>query len=265
MSSPVHYFARTECGPTRNNNEDSWTADEALGLYVVADGMGGLHAGEVASRLVVENLPRFLDARLAGATDAEGHVLIKALEDALRDTNQAVCEHRRNEPIQGDMGSTAVCAWLRNGKLVVAHVGDSRAYRYADHTLLRLTTDHTMAQILLDNDLLTEEESRTDDRRNQLTQFMGLAMDQFNPSCREQVVAAGDILLLCSDGLTTMVSEVEIANIMDAWPDIEALGNALVQAAMDAGGYDNVTVLLLTLTTAAHADNEAPLEGLAYD
>ena len=265
MSAPVHYFARTECGPTRNNNEDSWTVDEALGLYVVADGMGGLHAGEVASRLVVENLPRFLDARLAGVTDAEEHAFINALEEALRDTNQALCEHRRNEPIQGDMGSTAVCAWLRNGKLFVAHVGDSRAYRYTDHTLLRLTTDHTMAQILLDNNLLTEEESRTDDRRNQLTQFMGLAMDRFNPTCREQVFTAGDILLLCSDGLTTMVPEAEIAAIMEAWPDMESPGNALVQAAIDAGGYDNITVLLLTLPGTAHADKEAQEEGLAYD
>lgn len=245
MCNRAVHFGRTECGPVRNNNEDCWVADPRLGLYVVADGMGGARFGEVASRLVVERLPRLVAESLGGIEESEDAAVTLALERSLHAVNNAVLEHMRAEPERSGMGSTVVCALFRQGRVYLGHAGDSRAYRFGGRQLKRLTRDHTLAQILVDNDLLTEEEATVDERSHQLTQFIGMEPEQFGPVCQSFALVAGETFLLCSDGLTGMLSDTQIAEHMAAGSDVASSGNTLVEAALAAGGKDNVTVLLV--------------------
>ncbi len=233
----MEIVAHSDTGKVRRNNEDAFAFDPDVGVAVLADGMGGLEAGEVASRIAVDTI-------LEGLRDA------RRLSDAtvaavIADANRAVLEKSIEKGVE--MGTTVV-AWLltRQGQCFVGHVGDSRAYRVRAGILRRLTRDHSMVQQMIDEGLLNEAEAETSVHRNVITRALGLAGD-VEAEVRSWVHSPGDLYLLCSDGLTDMVTEVEIQSILADLDDesLEPAAAALVDRANDAGGHDNVSVMLI--------------------
>jgi len=232
--------ALSDPGRVRRNNEDAVAFDSTAGLAVLADGMGGLDAGEVASAVAVEAI---FDALQAGSKRSEG-TLASAIEAANAVVRQAA------ERAQSDMGTTVV-VWLSNlpGQCFVAHVGDSRVYRLRDGVLRQLTVDHSMVQQMIDDGVLSEVEARTSIHRNVITRALGLEA-RVRVDVRSWVYVPGDLFLLCSDGLTDMVPDEEISRVLcdtlDGSPgSLASVAEALVASANEAGGNDNISVLLV--------------------
>lgn len=235
----MEIVAHSDTGKVRRNNEDAYAYDPDAGVAVLADGMGGLEAGEVASRIAVETV-------LAGLKDAK-RMSDATVAAAIAEANRAVLEKAIERGVE--MGTTVV-TWLltRQGQCLIGHVGDSRAYRIRAGMLRRLTRDHSMVQQMIDEGLLNEAEAETSPNRNVITRALGLT-GQVDVDVRSWVHSPGDIYLLCSDGLTDMVTEVEIQTIMAAADagesSLDAVAVALVDRANEAGGHDNVSVMLI--------------------
>ncbi len=222
--------AATDIGHVREQNEDRYLVAEPV--VAVADGMGGHLGGEVAAQLAVETLERL--TALGGGSLAE----------RVREANRVVWERSSSDPAVAGMGTTLTAAELGEGRARIAHVGDSRAYRFRAGELERLTEDHTVVHELVHEGRLTEEQAEVHPYRNVLTRVLGaeptVRVDELEADLRP-----GDRLLLCSDGLTTMVPERRIARILAEEPDPRAAARRLVDEANAAGGVDNVTVVLV--------------------
>ncbi|MGH2724013.1 MAG: Stp1/IreP family PP2C-type Ser/Thr phosphatase [Actinomycetota bacterium] len=228
--------ARTDVGRVREGNEDAYTAEAPL--FAVADGMGGHQGGEVASHLALETLGRVSD-RPAPDGDAAPH-----LAETVREANRAVLDRASSDPGLTGMGTTLTAVLAGGDRIFLAHVGDSRAYLLRDGELSRLTKDHTVVERLVDQGRLTSEEAAIHPQRSILTNALGVDRDiQVDEAAYE--VRAGDRLLLCSDGLTGMVSEENIVRILTDERDPQAAAEALVAAANEAGGQDNITAVVL--------------------
>lgn len=230
--------AASHVGLVRAGNEDALLCGE--GVYVVADGLGGHAAGEVASATAVERLTAF-DAGGASGPDE----LQRALAETVRAANRAVYDAAQAEPGKAGMGTTVTAGAVAQGCLVLAHVGDSRAYLHRASSLRQLTTDHTAAQQAVDGGYLTPEEAARRPERHMLARAVGLEPDVAVDAPPPLELQAGDRLLLCSDGLTEPVEDAAIATILDEHPDPAVACDTLVQAALDGGGPDNVTVLVV--------------------
>jgi protein phosphatase len=229
---------RTDRGRLRERNEDCLAVDEALGVAVVADGMGGLASGDVASREAVASVL----AHLRGAT---GPIDAARLEGALAAANDRVrTEADASEVV---MGTTAVVLALHEGRCRIAHVGDSRGYHFHQGELSLVTRDHSIVQEMVDRGLLTPELARRSPSRNVITRALGLE-DAVAADSAEFPVAPGDLLLLCSDGLWDMLEDncltVLLAECAAGRQDVDGCVQALVDAANDAGGLDNITVVV---------------------
>lgn len=218
--------ARTDVGRVRKGNEDSFTAKDPL--FAVADGMGGHQGGEVASSLALETIGK-------GS---------RPIEQMVQEANQAVYRRADQDPGLSGMGTTLTALVADGEVLRMAHVGDSRAYMLRDGRLQQLTKDHTVVQRLVDEGKLTAEEAEIHPQRSILTRALGvdesLQVDQGAIEPR-----TGDRLLLCSDGLTGMVDEERITRILIENPDPQAAADALVEAANEAGGQDNITAVVM--------------------
>jgi len=228
-------YAGTDTGRQRRANEDSMLARAPL--FVVADGMGGAQAGEVASRIAVE-------AFQPGLADAsEPEVAMAAVVQA---ANVRIHERSHSHAEQAGMGTTLTAAYVGEEQVSIAHVGDSRAYCLRDGELVRLTDDHSLVDELMRQGRLTPEEAVEHPQRSVITRALGpeLAVDVDTSSYRGR---AGDVYLLCSDGLTTMLDESQLAAVLLAHPRLRDAGEALIAAANEAGGRDNITVVLLRL------------------
>lgn len=242
----VEIVGRTHTGQVRGNNEDRIGFDAELAIAVLADGMGGLNAGEVASRVAVETIVKTLKACEQINEDC--------VERAIDQANTEVLEQSANRGEIGGMGTTVVVWTLTpQGQCFIGHVGDSRAYRLRSHALKALTSDHSVVQQMLDDGVLSEGEARVAPNRNIITRAVGLE-SSVEVDVRSWVHGEGDVFLLCSDGLTDMLSDREIhelllANVDEAGGgDLEATADSLVAAANTAGGHDNVSVLLIRAT-----------------
>ncbi len=234
----MEIVAESDTGRVRRNNEDAVAFDAGAGVAVLADGMGGLDAGEVASRLAVE-------AALKSLADA-GNRSDSALRAAVEAANQAV--RNRSLDTGVEMGTTLVL-WVlsEHGQCLIGHVGDSRAYRMRAGDLRCLTRDHSMVQQMIDEGLMSEAEAATSPNRNVITRALGL-VGQVEVDVRSWVHSPGDLYLLCSDGLTDMVDDAGIRSILaGAGPDqsLAETARALVVRANSAGGHDNVSVILI--------------------
>ncbi|WP_420347575.1 PP2C family protein-serine/threonine phosphatase [Pelagibius sp.] len=230
----------SDVGRVRRHNEDSYALREDLGLWVVADGMGGAAAGDKASSIVVDVMTRSVERGLA-------------LEEAIAEANRSILDAVRSGEGKRGMGSTVVAAQVSGSDYSVAWVGDARAYLWGDG-LQRLSHDHSRVQELVDAGLITEQEARSHPRRSVITRVLGgpdgtaAAPDQVTGSLRP-----GEGILLCSDGLTSEVEDQDIAQVlsgeMTGGPSAEAGGqravDKLVAMALDHGGNDNVTVVLI--------------------
>jgi protein phosphatase len=232
-------FAVTDTGRQRRANEDSLLARAPL--FVVADGMGGAQAGEVASRIAV-------DSFRAGLPDAGPPEL--ALAELARSANTRIHELSHSNAEQAGMGTTLTAVYVGEEEIAIAHVGDSRAYCLREGELLRLTDDHSLVDELLRQGRLTPEEAVEHPQRSVITRALG-PEGTVDVDTRSFRARPGDVYLLCSDGLTTMVSEEQIAEILSGHPGLRDAGEALIAAANEAGGRDNITVLLLRVADAS--------------
>jgi serine/threonine protein phosphatase PrpC len=243
-------YAHTDTGPVREHNEDSLLIDLEAGIFVVADGMGGHAAGEVASAMATETVHK----TLMGMPDPEETRLVRDHEsedpaDVLRERlryamNQASIRIRReaeSRPETRGMGTTLVVLVVDGEQAHLAHVGDSRAYLYRNGRLTRLTRDHTVVQQEIDAGRLTPELARLLPHKHILTQSVGFH-GPVEPDTTTRWVERGDIFVLCSDGMTDPMDDEQIAKIIDGAP-LEQLPFRLVQEALKAGSEDNVTVL----------------------
>jgi protein phosphatase len=235
MLRVAEQYAVTDTGRQRRANEDALLARSPL--FVVADGMGGAQAGEVASRIAVESFQRGLE------DDAHPERSLAALA---RTANARIHELSHSNVEQAGMGTTLTAVYVGADEVAIAHVGDSRAYCLRDGHLLRLTHDHSLVDELMRQGRLTPEEAVEHPQRSVITRALGPegTVDVDTSSFRAR---AGDVYLLCSDGLTTMLPEEEILALLLANPTLHAAGEALITAANDAGGRDNITVVLLRL------------------
>jgi protein phosphatase len=226
---------KTDTGRQRRDNEDN--AFARAPVFVVADGMGGAQAGEVASRLAIEAFERELP---------ESGTPEERLAECVRAANRTIYEMSRSEHERAGMGTTLTAAYLDDGDLAIAHVGDSRAYLFRDQALTRLTQDHSLVEELVRKGKLTEEQAAEHPQRSIITRALGPEPD-VEVDTWTYPVRAGDVLLLCSDGLTSMISEEQIMQILASAPSLERAAQRLIAAANDAGGRDNITVILFRL------------------
>ncbi|MDX6699014.1 MAG: family protein phosphatase [Solirubrobacteraceae bacterium] len=225
-------FAKSDVGRQRRSNEDR--AYEQAPLFAVADGMGGARAGEVASKIVVETLSEGLPE--AGSDE-------ERLAAAVREANGRIHDLATAEPDRAGMGTTVTAAYVGEDGVAIAHVGDSRAYRLREGTLERLTHDHSLVAELVRRGKLTEAEAEEHPQKSVITRALGpeaaVEVDRHTHLARD-----GDVFLLCSDGLTGMVPEDRIAEILAGAAGLKAAGQALIREANERGGRDNVTVVL---------------------
>jgi len=231
----------TDRGRVRPNNEDSLYADEGLGLFIVADGMGGHRAGEVASRMAVEGLSSFIRERLSPFLSPEE--TRKLLLEAVLAVHETIREAARKERGLRGMGTTVSLALLKDGGVWLVHVGDSRMYLVSERGIEQLTEDHSVAAQMAKAGMIAPEEAKTHENRHLLTQAVG-SSPFIIPDVDFRPWRAGECLVLCSDGLTEMVEEEEIrAAVLGRSPE-EACAR-LVALANERGGVDNVTVIVL--------------------
>jgi serine/threonine protein phosphatase PrpC len=244
--------AATDTGRVRDLNEDVYVSRADQGLFVVCDGMGGAPAGEVASQVaaeaIVEQLNRPANGDGRSKNDSRGFLPQTArLADAVRRSNAIVYRQAQHEATQAEMGTTVVGAWIQDQIVSVAHVGDSRAYLWHDDRLEPLTRDHSLAEAEVRAGLLEREESLNSQHQNVLLRAIGREPD-VEVDLAEIPVQPGDYLLLCSDGLTRMVSELTLARTIDELRDPQSICDALIHAANRNGGADNITVIVVEVT-----------------
>ena len=231
--------ARTDVGRRRSENEDSFALAPRLGLYLVADGMGGHTAGQFASRLAtrgcVSKLRELAESRAT---------LTEKLRACVEAANREVYETAQAKPELTGMGTTLVVLLAGAGRIAFAHVGDSRAYLIRAGTIRRLTDDHSLVAELVRRQEISEESARGHPHRHVLTRALGVRKS-VEPDLAELTPQVGDAVVLCSDGLTTHVEDVEIAAVATKERDVEAVCARLVDLANARGGEDNVTVALV--------------------
>jgi protein phosphatase len=241
--NPTDYAALSDRGRVRENNEDRWFADPRQGIYIVADGMGGAAAGEVAAEAVTKVLPRLLAQRLPPDKPLDDNAL-ERVSAAVADMSDHLREAARQRPSYAGMGATVVLAMIRGKRALLAHMGDSRAYLLRSGKLRQLTKDHSLVQLLLDGGDITAEQSKHHPGRGQITRFVGM-QGQSLPETKLLELSPGDRLILCTDGLTGMIEEQQLLEILSNQPQPEQACQRLVEAANEAGGKDNVTVLIV--------------------
>jgi protein phosphatase len=257
----VHVFGRTDVGRTREHNEDAFVvADLTTGnatlqpevrshvvgprgtLFMVADGMGGAAAGEIASAMAVEVVVRDLVMRWTSSPTAEPALFVSAIRAATEHANARIHRYASEHREYRGMGTTATVAGLLGDTLYVAQVGDSRAYLVRAGAARQITKDQSLMQRLVEAGEITAEEAEVSDRRNIILQALG-PEPQIRVDLTHQQVRRGDVLILCSDGLSGLVRADEIARAVTEQPDLVALCKQLIDAANGAGGPDNITVI----------------------
>lgn len=242
--------AATDTGRVRQLNEDAYALHEEQGLFVVCDGMGGAASGEVASRLAVQSVIDHLDgaAPESAGSDQANPAGYRSqtirLADAVRQANQSVYGHAQQDARHAGMGTTLVSAWIVEGIASVAHVGDSRAYLWRDDQFEPLTQDHSLVDAKVRAGLLTREESLQAEQQNVLLRALGQE-PEVEVDLSEVPLRAGDYLLLCSDGLTRMVPEPAMAQVIARLRDPQRVCDDLIETANRNGGVDNITVVVV--------------------
>jgi PPM family protein phosphatase len=241
----------TDPGMVRSHNEDSVAADAANGLAVLADGMGGYNAGEVASGMatsVITTEMRELLARVKPyELDPETHKILapRLVREQVMKANASIYQAAQSQPQYAGMGTTLVMCLFYDNKALVAHLGDSRLYRMREGSLKQITRDHSLLQEQIDSGLISAEQAKHAQHKNLVTRALGID-PSVEPEIREYETRPGDIYLLCSDGLCDMVADEDIEMTLDALgANLTLAAQQLVQMANDNGGKDNVSVILV--------------------
>ncbi|MFP4682192.1 MAG: Stp1/IreP family PP2C-type Ser/Thr phosphatase [Ectothiorhodospira sp.] len=239
----IQIAAGTHPGRMRQRNEDTIGEDGALGLLVLADGMGGHAGGDVASRMAVATILGSLRERIP-ACEAGGHDRMEVLREAVLQANRAIHEAANRDTQYAGMGTTLAVALFHGDRVLLAHVGDSRIYRFRGDRLERLTTDHTPVQEMVDRGLCSPRQARLSAYRNLITRALGIEA-MVTMDTREERLRPGDLYLLCSDGLHDMIDDPFIEALIrrhrdDPW----GLSRRLIDRANACGGRDNISVMI---------------------
>ncbi len=251
MSLTVEVAGKTDIGCVRTNNEDNFGYDARHGIYVVCDGMGGQAAGEVASKMAVDTmLTYFREAAKTGqrvvvGTPVDGaseraHALGSAIQLANEAIHEAACQHAAHS----GMGSTVVAVLVEKDFYSVGHAGDSRIYRIRAGAIEQLTRDHSLVMAQVRRGLITLEEAEKSEMQNIIIRALG-PEPTVQPDLGDQMALKGDVLLLCSDGLTRHVSDDGIVDIVNGTLSLPLMCDRLIEAARDGGGSDNITALVM--------------------
>lgn len=241
----LQFAWRTDRGRVRTHNEDAVTVEADLGLVIVADGIGGANAGEVASRLAADVIAECFRNRQelpSARRDA-----LQTARGAVEEANRSIWDTAHRSPSYQGMGTTVVMGYLAAGFLVYAHVGDSRLYRLRDGLLMQLTRDHSLIQEVVDQGLFPTlaDAERSGINSNILTRGLGMA-NRVSVDVHDLDTRPGDLFLFCTDGLSGMVTDEEIGRVLsDTDDDLDRLAHNLIDLACERGGRDNVTVALV--------------------
>lgn len=238
---------KTDTGRIRDNNQDAYylPSDKNVPLFIIADGMGGHKAGEIASSLAIdlisENFNKFLDMENVNEENIKENIL-KSINKA----NEKIYKKAMKEEDCSGMGTTVTLAYISNKNLYIGHVGDSRAYAFKDGNLLQITEDHSLVEELIKNGSISKEEAKYHPQRNIITRAVGTSKN-----IEVDIMALSkktvEILLLCTDGLTSMLDDDEIKNTLINSENMQLACEDLVKLSNDKGGYDNITVLAIKL------------------
>lgn len=246
LTNVIEIATATHSGMVRSHNEDSISADASAGLAVLADGMGGYNAGEVASGIAVAMISAELKKALAAKTGELDVATAEKLvgEHAVR-ANNAIFQASQSQQQYAGMGTTLVVAMWHDDRMIVGHIGDSRLYRMRANKLEQVTRDHSLLQEQIDSGLITKEQARHSQNKNLVTRAVGI-----DPEVEAEVhsypVQVGDIYLLCSDGLNDMVTDEDMElTLSSLQANLPLAAEQLVQQANDNGGRDNVSVILV--------------------
>lgn len=240
----MQVFAKTDIGKARDNNQDFYyisNSGDVPEVYILADGMGGYNAGEVASRMAVESAKDYIHKHFAKNKDSK-EKLEALLKDAIEYANSVVYKKAQSKEDLRGMGTTLDVCLIYNSRIYIGHVGDSRVYRIRKEFMRRLTKDHSYVQTLVDDGTITKEEAYSHPKKNMLTKALG-CVETVEPDVYTKTFIKDDIILMCSDGLTNMIREENIYEIIKQ--DKENAIENLVKQANDNGGLDNITVVII--------------------
>ena len=239
------FCTKTDPGRARENNEDSVAYDNAAQIAILADGMGGYNAGEIASGMATAFIKSEMSRWLAEAgKHAKTREIRRALEICVDNANRSIFNAANSNAQYHGMGTTLVVAVFQDSKMLLGHIGDSRCYRLRAGAFEQITKDHSLLQEQIDAGLLTSEQAATSSYKNLVTRALGVD-DTVLLDLSEIEVQPGDLYVMCSDGLSDMVDDVEIANIVDGEKSMDEKSIALIEAANLHGGRDNISVVLV--------------------
>ncbi len=253
LSQALEIASHTDPGMVRSNNEDSIASMPDKGLVVLADGMGGYNAGEVASgmatTMLTTELRQLLEEHAPHEVDPQSgqKAALKMLQQQIAKANASIYQAAQSQPQYAGMGTTLVAALFFDNKLMVAHIGDSRLYRMRGSEFSQVSKDHSLLQEQIDAGMLTKEQAKHSSNKNLVTKALGID-PAVEPEIHEYDALPGDIYLLCSDGLSDMVSDEDIGMTLQALgANLNLAVQQLVQMANDNGGRDNVSVILIKI------------------
>ena len=240
----MQVFAKTDIGKERKVNEDFYyisRPEDKIKLFILADGMGGYNAGEVASKMAVETVKSYIYKHFDKNKNSKENIE-QLLKDAIENANDTIYKKAQNKKDLYGMGTTLDVCLIYNSKLYIGHIGDSRVYRIRKEFMRRITRDHSYVQTLIEDGKITKEEALHHPKRNMLTKALGCT-EKAEPDVYTKTFIKDDIILMTSDGLTNMVKENDIYNIIKQ-DKLNAAEN-LVKQANENGGYDNITVVII--------------------
>jgi protein phosphatase len=250
VKGKLTFVGQTDTGRVREHNEDTIAADPDAGLLVLADGMGGYNAGEVASGIAVKTITNLVREGLAredlAAVDRSTGLTRPSivLRDAITRANKIIYQTARSQAECEGMGTTVVAALFYDNRISIAHVGDSRLYRQRGSQIAQVTMDHSLLQELVDRGFYSPEEAQRAANKNYVTRALGVE-PQVEVEVQEQPVDKGDIFILCSDGLSDMVEDEDIRLTISTFgANLDTVAKQLIQLANENGGRDNVSVVL---------------------
>ena len=234
----------SDVGRVRDHNEDAFFTDTERRLFIVSDGMGGAQAGSLASEVVVKMLPKMIEERAGDVGELSGNEIRLFLRRTIIELSQLLRKESKNAVGIKGMGATVVLAMVHRKQVYIAHMGDSRGYLFRNSRLTRLTKDHSIVGILLRHGDITEEEAKKHPAKGRLSRYVGMEGEVY-PDVRAIIFTKGDRLLLCTDGLSGMLSDKAIEELLQEHSDPQAACRALVEAANTAGGEDNITAVIV--------------------
>jgi PPM family protein phosphatase len=239
--TPLTHAGLSIRGKVRPENQDRWFSDPHHGIYLVADGIAGSPEGALAATIVTETLPKLIQQKLQ---DFSGSFRNFPLQELIAELSDHLHQETQHQPKLEGMGSTVVVALIQHRQALISHLGDSRAYLWRQNTLQQLTEDHSLAQLLLERHELTPEETAHHPSRHQLTHYVGMAQP-VKPDLHWVELQEGDRILLCSDGLSNMLSHDQILTILNEQVSPQVCCQRCIEWANALGGRDNITCIVI--------------------